>query len=1533
MTPEQWTVVQRVLHEAILRDGAERDAYIESACASDAALRRRVDRLLEAHAHGGKLDALAARIATPLAALRHQASGDGPPAPVLSRYDVLEPLGSGGMGLVYRAYDRRLDRHVALKFLPPHLATADAAKRRFRAEAQATAALEHPNICTVYEIAETDDGQLYIAMPLYDGATLDKRIQAGRMPVGEAIRIALAIGDGLAKAHDRGIIHRDVKPPNVMITADGLVKILDFGIAKLVGLGADGATQPGTRVGTAHYMSPEQAAGEPVDHRTDIWSLGVVLYEMLGAQRPFAGAGERELLDAIAARDPVPLSARFENLPAAIDSILARALAKRPAARYESMRTFVRELAALHALLTPAIRSARPTAAPGDRARLGLALGSERRQVTILVATVAGYASVIERCPPDEAERLLGRVRNAAVDVARRHGASIEGLEGDQLRAVFGVPDIHEDDALRAVRAALELHARVREIAASVADGPGRSVRVQSGIHTAPAVIHRPPRDDGAYQVIGTALHSAVRLSALATPDEILASAECQRLISPFVAAESCAPVKLAAGAAPAVIYRVRGESGLETRLDAAERSGLTPYTGRSAELGTLRALLARACGGDGQLALVVGEAGAGKSRLLYELRRGLSDANVRVLKGRCQSYAGAAPYRPFVEALLAMIGLDERGDQRRSVEHIVSRIQAIDASLADFVPLYLHLLSIDSPEYRVPRHLQGERFKAAILDALVAIFAMYAGQHPTVVLFEDWHWVDEASRDVLRHLSEILAAQALLVVVSCRPEGNTDWLGIHNRTVISLGPLDRLASAAIMQSVLGAERVAAELSRQIHERTGGNPFFLEEVCQTLLEEGTVAVTAGEATAVDASGPVQLPDTVQAVIRTRLGRLDPEALEVLRVASVIGREFSRTILEDVRPSDIAPAQALGRLTAAGLLQQTSAAPVQAYRFKHVLTQEVTYDTLLEHQRKRLHAGVGRALERLASPQAEERLALLAHHFSHAEEWREAVHYGVQASERAAALSQFSDSLAALERAQSWLMHLPDDSSRRETLADILLRLERVCETLGLRGRQQRLVDELIALLAPLGASAKLGEAYLRRGDVSTLLKNFDAAGRALATALRIARELGDAAGERNALRSIGLLRWHEGNNAEALAIAEDALGIDRERQDEHAVAGDLANLGSILRGMGEYDRAQRCLEEALELGAVREDPIKQSFVLQHLANVHRSLGNAQRALEYLHRGAEQTRELRLPIQRSFHLTAIAHIYLQQGRVEESLRVYGEAVDLSRKSRHADGLAQGLRTLGEVLFGLGRDADALPLFTEGIALFAQLEDRRSESVMWLRIAAIRERAGSFAEASAAWRAARALTHETGSIRDELDAIEGMARCARREPPNGAAAIPLYEDAIALASARGEAEREISLRNQAGIVQWERGAYAAALHQYEAALRVVRTLDDPVHEGLVLNSLGLTLSRLRRYDEARTVLEQALALNRRTGEWLLEAHTLAVLGEVYAEVGRTDDAAAHYELAIAIRRRMQDRAGVGRLVERAASIRLSTTLPAE
>jgi serine/threonine protein kinase len=253
----------------------------------------------------------------------------------ISHYKILEKLGEGGMGVVYKAEDLKLKRTVALKFLPPELTSDPEAKERFIQEAQAASALDHPNICTIYEIDETEDGQMFICMAYYEGETLKKKVASGHLSVDSVIDIAIQISQGLGKAHEHGIIHRDIKPGNIMITRDGMVKILDFGLAKLAG--QVGLTKTGTTVGTIAYMSPEQSRGEEVDHRTDIWSFGVVLYEMITGQLPFKGEYEQAVIYSILNESPKPVTELLKDIPPGIEQILDKCLSKKLDQRYETV--------------------------------------------------------------------------------------------------------------------------------------------------------------------------------------------------------------------------------------------------------------------------------------------------------------------------------------------------------------------------------------------------------------------------------------------------------------------------------------------------------------------------------------------------------------------------------------------------------------------------------------------------------------------------------------------------------------------------------------------------------------------------------------------------------------------------------------------------------------------------------------------------------------------------------------------------------------------------------------------------------------------------------------------------------------------------------------------------------------------------------------------------------------------------------------------------------------------------------------------
>ncbi|QJR37511.1 serine/threonine-protein kinase [Gemmatimonas groenlandica] len=389
----EWQRVEAVLGGALERTGSARRAFVDQACTGDEALRREVTSLLAAHDRTGAVDALAADIAPLAAGLRigGTSPGDGEHdqeastlvGRTITPYRIVSHLGHGGMGVVYEAFDARLQRPVALKFLSPHLTNDRHAQRRFETEARAAAALDHPNICTVSEIGTTDGGERFLVMPLYIGETLHERIARGPLAIPDAVEIAVQIARGLAKAHDAGIVHRDIKPSNLFITQDGVVKILDFGIAKLLDQAI--VLSGGGLLGTPAYMSPEQVRGERIDAGTDVWAVGVVLYEMLTGARPFHARGAA-LLARITHAEPTPLPNFRTDLPDALVTLIQRALSKKRADRPSSMREIEGELLALGVLAEGTVE------VEHTGANVGLATGAR-----VVAAIVSALRAILRK--------------------------------------------------------------------------------------------------------------------------------------------------------------------------------------------------------------------------------------------------------------------------------------------------------------------------------------------------------------------------------------------------------------------------------------------------------------------------------------------------------------------------------------------------------------------------------------------------------------------------------------------------------------------------------------------------------------------------------------------------------------------------------------------------------------------------------------------------------------------------------------------------------------------------------------------------------------------------------------------------------------------------------------------------------------------------------------------------------------------------------------------------------------------------------
>ena len=513
MTPDRWREVEVILDQALELPPDEVDAFLTRACEGDAELRAEVEELLAADRQAGEfLETPAAEMAGPLlevGAREAMAPTEPLEDPLTGRqlgpYRVLRRIGGGGMGEIYLARDTRLERNVALKLLPAEWTRDAAANERFSHEARAASALDHPNICTIHDIGETPEGQLYLVMAYYDGETLERKLRHGALEIAAAVELTIQAASGLQRAHEAGIVHRDVKPANLMVTDRGEVKILDFGIAKMAG--GIGLTRTGASLGTPAYMSPEQARGDPVDARSDLWSLGAVLYEMVAGRRPFPGDNAQAVIHAIIRRDPERLDRVRPETPQAVVEAAARALAKNPAERYQDAGELLADLG-VGAAVSHVLATAAGPAPPSPPPTVDIARASAVIRV-LVVAHLVG-----------DAARVRSVVDTQSIDLAHRHDRLIRDLlarfDGLEIEKSDGFLLLFERPA-DAVEFALAYHQALARLVQAGHEAPAARV----GIHLGEVLLRHNPAADvtrGAHpiEVEGPAKLAAGQLAALA---------------------------------------------------------------------------------------------------------------------------------------------------------------------------------------------------------------------------------------------------------------------------------------------------------------------------------------------------------------------------------------------------------------------------------------------------------------------------------------------------------------------------------------------------------------------------------------------------------------------------------------------------------------------------------------------------------------------------------------------------------------------------------------------------------------------------------------------------------------------------------------------------------------------------------------------------------------------------------------------------------------------------------------------------------
>jgi predicted ATPase/class 3 adenylate cyclase len=695
--------------------------------------------------------------------------------------------------------------------------------------------------------------------------------------------------------------------------------------------------------------------------------------------------------------------------------------------------------------------------------------------VTVLFADLKGSMELLADRDPEEAQRLLDPVLERMMEAVHHYEGTVNQVMGDGIMALFGAPVAHEDHAVRACYAALMMQRWINLYADELQRGGGTPVQIRVGLNSGEVVVRAIGSDlHMDYTAVGQTTHLAARMEQMAKPGSILVTGDTLKLAEGYVQVRPLGPVTVKGLENPTEVYELTGVGPARSRLQASAARGLTRFVGRERELQQLAQALEQAGAGHGQAVAIVGEPGVGKSRLVWEFTRSHRAHGWLVLEGGSVSYGRATPYLPVIELLKAYLRIQERDDQRQIRERVAGKLLTLDPTLEPLLTPLLALLDVPVDDAAWGA-LDPPQRRQRILESVKRLLLRESQVQPLLLLFEDLHWMDSESQALLDSLIESLATARVLLLVSYRPEYQHPWGSKTYYTQLRIDPLPSQTAEELLTALLGQDVTLEPLKRALIERTEGNPFFLEESVQTLVETKVLVGDRGAYQMTRAPEAWQIPATAQAIVAARIDRLPPEDKRLLQAASVIGKDVPFTLLRaiaDVPENSLR--RGLTQLQAAEFLYERSLFRDLEYTFKHALTHEVAYGSVLQDRRRALHARIVEALEALYPDRVAEQVERLAHHAFRGELWEKAVTYLRQAGAKALARSAYREAVTCFEQALAALHPLPDARQKIERAIDLRLDLRQSLFPLNELATVWRYLREAEGLARTLDDSRRLG---------------------------------------------------------------------------------------------------------------------------------------------------------------------------------------------------------------------------------------------------------------------------------------------------------------------------------------------------------------------------------------------------------------------------------------------------------------------------
>jgi class 3 adenylate cyclase len=654
------------------------------------------------------------------------------------------------------------------------------------------------------------------------------------------------------------------------------------------------------------------------------------------------------------------------------------------------------------------------------------AVEGERKQVTVLFADVKGSMELAAQAGAEAWHAILERFFELLAEGVHRFEGTVNQYTGDGIMALFGAPIGHEDHAQRACYAALHLQERLREFGRTVRREHGLDFATRIGLNSGEVVVGRIGDDLRMdYTAQGPTVGLAQRVEALAEADACFLTQATADLVAGYFSLEDLGDYRVKGTAEPLRVFRLVGIGTARNRFDVSRSRGLSRFVGRAAEVKTLEAALAAARAGHGAVVGVVAQAGTGKSRLCFEFLEACRVAGFGVHEGRAVAHGKSIPLLPILEVFRGYFAIGERDDDRAAREKIAGRLLLLDAGFRDVLPVLFDFLGVADPAQPAPR-IEPEARQRQLQGVTRRLLQQATADRPGLILIEDLHWLDGASEAWLRDWVDAVSGTHALLLVNYRPEYRADWMARSHVQQIALAPLGPDAIRDLLVDLIGADASLAGLADALYARSGGNPFYAEEIVRSLIESGHLEGPRGAHRLVAPLETVPVPDSVQALLAARIDRLPDREKRVLQMAAVIGQDFRGPILEQV--VELGPGEldeSLAALRQTELVYQESLYPVAEYSFQHPLTREVALATMLGDRRRAAHAAVARAIEALDADRLDDQAALLAHHHEEAGQPLDAAQWHARAA-RLIGRSDAGEAARHWQRARELLRGLEED---------------------------------------------------------------------------------------------------------------------------------------------------------------------------------------------------------------------------------------------------------------------------------------------------------------------------------------------------------------------------------------------------------------------------------------------------------------------------------------------------------------------------